>query len=201
MVNSSNSSPNNAADQGVSAAAPSPLSDPRVEPLDDVTLVPPALRSLTNSRTVPLPLSRYVRSLRYTVAGLADRRRNKCNASRLGVPPLPAGVSVGILSARPNGGDRRRAGPRGMPEGPPEQRGRLRASFAARYPLAMSASSLASVTRTGSHLNSSQRCRAPRVGNRDEPLAGFTNHPPHSVVPVERVTGHRWSAYGLLKFP
>jgi len=44
--------------------------------------------------------------------------------------------------------------------------------------------------------------RAP-VGDRDEPLAGFTNRPPRSVVPVERVTGDRWSAYGRtkLKFP
>jgi hypothetical protein len=37
----------------------------------------------------------------------------------------------------------------------------------------MSESSLASVTRTGRHPSS--RCRAPHVGDRAEPLAGFTN--------------------------
>jgi hypothetical protein len=42
------------------------------------------------------------------------------------------------------------------------------------YPLAMRASSRASVTRTGSHLDSSSWCRAPPVDDRDEPLAGFT---------------------------
>jgi hypothetical protein len=46
------------------------------------------------------------------------------NPSRLG---RPAVLRVCVLPARPNGGDRRRAGPRGMPQGPPGPLRRLRA--------------------------------------------------------------------------
>jgi len=52
------------------------------------------------------------------LAFLNDLRRNRHNPSRLGVPPLQRVMCPSrMLPARPNGGDRQRAGPRGMLKG------------------------------------------------------------------------------------